>query len=80
MHRYTENASARNCFICIDKIENENHFIYECLLYTDLRERFLNNRPRSLVSLLQTKDSSKLRSLAKYIHYAMERRKQMVIL
>ena len=41
MYRYSECPTNRNCVFCPDVVENEDHFLLVCPLYTDLRNRFL---------------------------------------
>ena len=53
MYGYSDCPTHRNCVFCPDVVENEDHFLLVCLLYTDLRNRFLEQKgAQSLHSLL----------------------------
>ena len=38
----------RFCFNCVDSVENESHFLLECKLYTQVRDKFFNSIPNFL--------------------------------
>jgi len=71
----------RTCFFC-DKLEDEYHFIMECDLYKDLRDKyipkFFRTRPsmHKFIQLLQTTNRKVLRNFGTYIFYSFELRKQ----
>lgn len=76
LFRFSDNAQSRNCLLCKDNLENEYHFLYVCPLYTDLRNRFLADRPPCLSTLFRWKDPVHVRSVAKYVYFSFEKRKK----
>ena len=80
MHRYSDCNTNRNCVFCPDIVGNEDHFLLVCPLYTDLRNRFLEqNGAQSLQDMLQLKDTKRCLLLSKFTFHAMNRRKQNII-
>ena len=75
----------RKCKIC-NQLEDEFHFLFECLIYSNLRLRYFRNyylnRPSmfKLVELFKTNSEKQLRDLAMYIFKAFELRHNMVYL
>ena len=79
LHRYSDCLTDRNCVFCQNHVENESHFLLICPLYSDLRNRFLENvSTQSLLSLLQWKGTKLCRLLAKFTFHAMNRRKMFM--
>ena len=39
LHRYSVRAIQRNCVLCVNAIENEEHLLFACALYNDIREK-----------------------------------------
>jgi hypothetical protein len=78
MQRYSDNPVLKNCPFCSNVVENEEHFLYVCPLYTDLRDRFLSNRPHSISDILRWKDAVNVRALAKFVHYSFQRRQALL--
>ena len=78
LFRFSDNIQFRNCPLCIDKLENEYHFLYVCPLYIDLRRRFLADKPPCLSILLLKKDSAHVRAVAKYVYFSFEKRKKLL--
>ncbi|WP_295539720.1 hypothetical protein, partial [Thiolapillus sp.] len=76
MYRYSDCPTNRNCVFCPDVVENEDHFLLVCPLYTDLRNRFLEQKgAQSLQDMLQWKDTKRCLLLSKFTFHAMNRRK-----
>lgn len=75
MSRYNDIPASKNCVFCVDHNENEDHFLFQCPLYSDLRDRFLSKAfTPSVTSVLRWKDSQRCLSVAKYIFHAFKRR------
>ena len=61
-----------------NKIEDEYHFLFECILYNELRKRFIPTyywkRPSmfKLVDLFNTENKALIQRVAKYVYLAME--------
>jgi hypothetical protein len=65
----------QTCTFCKAADENEHHFLFECILYSDLRTKFLANLLCTpLFKLLEGKDTQITRNVAKFIFHAMRRR------
>jgi hypothetical protein len=65
----------QTCTFCKAADENEHHFLFECILYSDLRTKFLANLLCiPLFKLLKGKDTQITRNVAKFIFHAMRRR------
>ena len=76
MYRYSDCPTNRNCVFCPGVVENEDHFLLVCPLYTDLRNRFLEqNVAQSLQDMSQWKDTKRCLLLSKFTFHAMNRRK-----
>ena len=76
MYRYSDCPTDRNCVFCSDVVENEDHFLLVCPLYTDLRNRFLEQKgAQSLQDMLQWKDTKRCLLLSKFTFKATNRRK-----
>ena len=73
----------RKCRIC-DKLENEFHFIFECPLYTELRQQYLHRyyivRPSmyKLTQLFHTNVKKIMRNLSIYIYRAFQLRQNTI--
>ena len=65
------------CPCCKNKIEDVQHFIFECPLYVDYRKRFASQSV-SLHILLNNYSVDKYRYLSKYIHYAIAKRQKFI--
>lgn len=78
MQRYSDNIMLKYCPFCSNVVENEEHFLYKCPLYADLRERFLYNRPQSVNNLLRWKDLINIRALGKFVYYSFRRRQELL--
>ena len=72
------NFENRKCLIC-NEIEDEFHFVINCVKFHDLRVKYL---PKSLyikpsmfkfISLLNSRNESKLRKLGLFLHFAFKK-------
>ena len=80
MYRYSDCPTNRNCVFYPGIVENEDHFLLVCPLYTDLRNRFLeHNGAQSLQDMLQWKDTKRCLLLSKFTFHAMNRKKTTYI-
>jgi hypothetical protein len=67
------------CPFCTDSIENEQHFVYKCPLFYDLRTKFLGNACNTpLIKLIEDRNKKLSRVIAKYLFHAIKRRQQFV--
>ena len=56
------------CPFCTDSIENEQHFVYKCPLFCDLRTQFLGNACNTpLIKLIEDRNKKLSREIAKYV-------------
>lgn len=74
----------RYCIHCTDRVENEFHFIVECPLYDQLREKYIPNsfiqQPylEKFYSLMSCSNETIIRNLAMFIHHAFILRKNIM--
>ena len=81
LHRHSACAIQRNCVVCVNAIENEEHLLFACPLYNDIREKFLNDTSQntvtaSLENVLSWKSKTNMFRLAKFVFSAIRRRKE----
>ena len=81
LHRYSACAIQRNCVVCVNGIENEEHLLFACSLYNDIREKLLNDTSQntvtaSLENVLSWKSKTNMFRLAKFFFSAIKRRKE----
>ena len=50
LHRYSACAIQRNCVVCVNAIENEEHLLFACPLYNGNREKLLNDTSQNTVT------------------------------
>ena len=50
LRRYSACAIQRNCVFCVNAIENEEHLLFACALYNDIREKQLNDTSQNAVT------------------------------
>lgn len=79
-NRYTNRSNL--CPFC-EAVENENHFLFYCPKYKDLREKYIvkyikNAHNAPLIFLLQNENAFVTRSVAMYIFYALKLRENLV--
>ena len=75
---------SRKCKIC-NVVEDEFHFILECILFKDLRKRYINkyywerpNMPK-FIELFTTENSKVLTNLGTFVQKAFEPRNEIVL-
>ena len=75
----------RICKVCSDnKVEDEFHFILQCVAYSDIRTCFIPSRYyirpsiHNLHNLLASRNDSTIRNIAQYIYHALIRRKHLL--
>ena len=69
----------RTCPYCETCVEDECHFMLECPLYTNIRQKYLphvnNNLPLNVFYVLMASDNVNIiRNIAMYIYYASKER------
>ena len=70
--------SERKCTIC-NKLEDEFHFMFECSLYTELRNKYIKSYYwRHPNTLFASEDKVMLQNLAMYIAKCFELRNSML--
>ena len=79
MNRYGHDITESYCPLCKQSIENEEHFIYFCPLYVELRTRFFAKGmyPR-LGELLEGESKQLSRSVSKFVFHAMKTRQKFI--
>jgi len=78
IHRYKESNHDKACPFCKIHIENEQHFLFACPMYEDLRLKFLkesNGHPLHI--LLKATNPIHRHNLSKYVFHAINRRKKI---
>ena len=79
IHRYSNNDQHRNCPFCKTKVEDELHVLFECVKYTDLREKFLQGfQFTSAFRLLEASRSDSMYKLSRFIFLTMKRRRLLL--
>ena len=81
LHRYSACAIQRNYVVCVNAIENEEHLLFACPLYNDIREKLPNDTSQntvtaSLENVLSWKSKTNMFRLAKFVFSAIRRRKE----
>ena len=81
LDRYSVFASCRNCVLCVNEVEDEEHLLFTCPLYTDFRVKFpsdtsQNATTASLLNVLALKNKTNMLRSAKFVSSAMKRRKK----
>ena len=76
LHRYSACAIQRNCVLCVNAIENEEHLLSACPFYNDIREKLLNDTSQnavtaSLENVISWKSKTNMFRLAKFVFSAI---------
>jgi hypothetical protein len=80
MHRYCESDHKKFCPFCNDQNENEQHFLFTCPVFEDLRIKFLKESVRlPIYVLLKATDNSHRHNLSRYVFHAINRRKRLLL-
>ena len=67
LRRYSACAIQRNCVFCVNAIENEEHLLFACPLYNDIREKLLKDTSQNAVTASLEKSFFFLEKQNKYI-------------
>ena len=77
--RFCESPDAKFCPFCKNVDENENHFMFVCPLYADLRSKFLGSLINvNLNVLLSGVFNNMTRSVGKYIFHSVRLRQKLM--
>ena len=77
VHRYSESSQKKNCPFCDERVENEHHFLFECCLYKELRDKFLKDLSSVPIHvLLKVSDVNIRHCISRYVFHAMNRRRK----
>ena len=79
-----DNLENGSCPVCKEGLEDENHFLFDCKAYNDLREISVlfnvhNIQRYNLVHFLSSFDEEKVKALALFISQAFSKRREMLI-
>ena len=70
-----------DCPFC-NKKEDETHFILECPIYADFRQKFIfrhwPNRTRDIKTIFQTDNTEAARGVSMFCYYALKRREETI--
>ena len=80
LHRYSVCTRNRNCVLCVIAVEDEEHSLFTCPLYADIRVKLLSDTSQttttaSLLNVLVGKNKT-MHRLARFVFSAMKRRKE----
>ena len=79
LQRHYDCPSAKNCVFCKNVIEDESHFLLDCPLYSDLRNRFFTDLPSlNVIRVLRWKNERRCQQLSQYLFHAVKRRQKYV--
>ena len=67
---------------CVNEVEDEEHLLFTCPMYTDVRVKRLNDSSEnattvSLLDVLAWKNKTNMLHLAKFVFSAMKRKKSL---
>ena len=80
IYRYNESFQKKNCSFCVTYIENEYHFLYNCPIYNDLREKFLKDSIKlPMHVLLGSTSVYHTHNLSRYVFHSLNRRKKSIL-
>jgi len=74
LKRYSDCPLSRQCIFCQNVVEDEHHFLIVCPAYSDIRTRFID-KTMSVTNILKDEGTEECRAVAKFICYAIRRRK-----
>jgi hypothetical protein len=78
-HRYNENENTKCCPFCPNILETVSHLFFDCHMYSDLRAFWIENRQHlPLRNLLSCDVKSQSLQVAKFVFYAIKRRKTLL--
>jgi len=83
VHRLCYSLSEANhaCPFCPDKVEDEAHVLFDCFVYGNIRNVYINKAQNislqeQVLSVLKCTDESSLVALVKYLFLAVQMRKK----
>ena len=81
--RYRKGVTPQQMFcpVCRDVVEDENHILFECPLYDDLRHDmsfFQANQMNDVVTLMNANDDTSVMELSRFLYTVFKRRLQPV--
>ena len=81
LHRYSVSAISRNCVLCVNEVEDDEHMLFTCPLYADFRVKLLSDTSQnattaSLLNVLACKNKTNKLRLAQFGFSAVKRRKE----
>ena len=79
VHRYSKSAQDKNCSFCDNQVEDEDHFLFHCCLYKDLRDKFLKKSSNAPIHvLLKATNADHRHNVSRYVFHAINRRKKIL--
>ena len=79
MNRYNQDPTSRLCSFCKNSTEDESHFLFDCSVYSDIREKSLKIPSRYLMTSQSTwQNKWNSRSPAKFVFHAIKRRANLI--
>ena len=79
IHRYSIVKEKKACPFCTHQKEDEQHFLFKCAFYDDLRVKFLKESARLTISqLLTARCSTHMHNLSRFVFHACNRRRLMI--
>ena len=77
------NVFSNKCKFCPDTTEDEDHFIFQCPVYVDIRRKYLHTiiddqAVVSINNLFEIDSIETSRKVAMYIYYAMRLRDELL--
>lgn len=77
--RFQGTGVCRDCPFCPGIVEDECHFLFVCVMYKEIRERYLRNIVDcSLEYVLMDPDREFQRRVAMYVYFSLKQRDQML--
>ena len=75
--RYSLSEANRACPFCPDKVEDEAHVLFDCFVYGNTRNLYINKAQNislqdQVLSVLKCTDESSLVALGKYLFLAVQ--------
>ena len=79
--RYSLSEANRACPFCPDKVEDEAHVLFDCFVYGNIRNVYINKAQSislqdQVLSVLKCTDESSLVALGKYLFLAVQMHKK----
>ena len=79
LYRFNQDMTKQNCKFCLNCVEDESHFMLYCPMYCDLRNIFLCEfETKELMHLMLCQSTESQLKIAKFIYYALKKRKTII--